>query len=64
MNRYSRVQFKTVVTQLDKMLEIHVNQQALDADEAHIMHGAISYKTKEAKDIMTPVSDMFLLPIS
>ena len=50
--------------ELMKMLDIHVKKDALDAEEGEIMYGAMSYKDKEAQEIMTPIENVYMLPVT
>ncbi|OQR90695.1 hypothetical protein ACHHYP_05317, partial [Achlya hypogyna] len=43
--------------ELTKMLEIHVKQQMLDADETDIMKGALYFKRKPVASVMTPIEN-------
>lgn len=47
-----------------KMLDIHVKRDAIDAEEGHIMHGAMSYKAKGVESIMTPIEQVYALPVN
>jgi metal transporter CNNM len=46
------------------MIEIHHQQQMIDIEESRILRGAMSYRSKTASDIMTPVNQVFMLPTS
>lgn len=50
--------------QLAEMIEIHENQQMIDSEERDILRGAMTFRSKTADSIMTPVDQVFMLPIS
>lgn len=47
--------------ELLKLLQIHVQQNAMDPDTAVAMTGALKYKNIAVKDVMTPLENVFLL---
>lgn len=49
-------------SQLGKLLEIHVKNETIDADQAKMMGGALQYRTKTVSDVMTSKKDVFMLP--
>jgi metal transporter CNNM len=50
--------------ELVQLLEIHARQKMLNAEEAHIVRGAMSYKRKPVTSVMVPRAKIFSLPIS
>ncbi|RYY32724.1 DUF21 domain-containing protein, partial [archaeon] len=54
---YSRQEFH-------KLVMMHAQTNRLDQQEAAIMSGAVTYRDKRAKDVMTPVSKLFALKSS
>eukprot|EP00512_Aurantiochytrium_limacinum_P003877 CAMPEP_0171496948 /NCGR_PEP_ID=MMETSP0958-20121227/6989_1 /TAXON_ID=87120 /ORGANISM="Aurantiochytrium limacinum, Strain ATCCMYA-1381" /LENGTH=732 /DNA_ID=CAMNT_0012031115 /DNA_START=408 /DNA_END=2607 /DNA_ORIENTATION=- len=50
--------------QLGTLLEIHVKHQQIDEEQARMMGGAMTYKAKLVKDVMTKKESMFMLPAS
>ncbi|KAF1313276.1 putative membrane protein, partial [Globisporangium splendens] len=50
--------------QLAEMIVIHETQQMIDSDESGILRGAITFRSKNAAAIMTPVDQVFMLPLS
>ncbi|GLE04360.1 hypothetical protein PINS_up013290 [Pythium insidiosum] len=50
--------------QLTEMIEIHEKEQMIHPEEGGILRGAMSFSSRTAKDIMTPVNQVFMLPIS
>lgn len=50
--------------ELQKLLEIHVQQQTLHPDEGDIVRGAMGYKQKVVRQIMVPADKIFALSIS
>lgn len=66
LDAYLGVDIGTVFTkrQLAEMIEIHETQQMIDAEERDILRGAMSFRAKSAESIMTPVDQVFMLPIS
>ncbi|RHY01015.1 hypothetical protein DYB36_009753 [Aphanomyces astaci] len=44
------------------MLDIHVKQNLLDADETDIMRGAMHFKAKVVASVMTPIDQVYSLP--
>ena len=50
--------------ELMKMLDIYVKQHAIDEEEGDIMHGAISYMSKNVSEIMTPIEEVFMLSVN
>ena len=55
----------TIHTQRDlkQVLEIHKEHSVVDAEQQNMMEGAISYKEKEVRDVMTPVEKVKLLSV-
>ncbi|EQC36145.1 hypothetical protein SDRG_06261 [Saprolegnia diclina VS20] len=51
-------------TEMSKMLEIHVKQKMLDADETDIMKGAMYFKRKAVASVMTPIDRVYMLPVT
>lgn len=49
--------------QLMQLLKIHMEHKALDADELGVMTGAMAFKQKEVRDVMTKVEDVYMLQI-
>eukprot|EP01029_Cantina_marsupialis_P012982 TRINITY_DN2879_c0_g1_i2.p1 TRINITY_DN2879_c0_g1~~TRINITY_DN2879_c0_g1_i2.p1 ORF type:complete len:503 (+),score=170.14 TRINITY_DN2879_c0_g1_i2:400-1908(+) len=49
--------------QLLKLLTIHVEHDAIDAEEGKVMSGAIQYSDKIVMDCMTPIADVYMLPV-
>ena len=45
------------------MLQIHVEENAMDQETANTMTGALKYKNVAVRDVMTPLSDMTVVPI-
>uniref|UniRef100_K3XCC3 CNNM transmembrane domain-containing protein n=1 Tax=Globisporangium ultimum (strain ATCC 200006 / CBS 805.95 / DAOM BR144) TaxID=431595 RepID=K3XCC3_GLOUD len=50
--------------QLTEMIAIHETQQMIDSDESGILRGAMTFRSKTAAAIMTPVDQVFMLPLS
>ncbi|CEG48550.1 hypothetical protein PPTG_14520 [Plasmopara halstedii] len=50
--------------ELQKLVEIHVNQKIMHPEEGFIVRGAMRYKNKVVSDIMIPARKVFSLPIS
>lgn len=50
--------------ELVQLLEIHARQKMFNAEEAHIVRGAMSYKRKPVIAVMVPRAKIFSLPIS
>jgi len=48
-------------SELEKLVQIHVQHNALDSGEANIMKGAITYKDKKVSDVMTSLEDVHML---
>ncbi|KAF0714406.1 hypothetical protein AaE_011580 [Aphanomyces astaci] len=48
--------------EIGKMLDIHVKQNLLDADETDIMRGAMHFKAKVVASVMTPIDQVYSLP--
>jgi metal transporter CNNM len=44
------------------MIEIHEKQEMIDEEEGDILRGAMTYRSKTAKSVMTPASQLFMLP--
>jgi metal transporter CNNM len=44
-----------------KLLQIHVEENAMDAETAHTMGGALRYKDVAVRDVMTPLANVFML---
>jgi len=44
-----------------KLLQIHVEENAMDPDTAIAMTGALKYKEMAVRDVMTPLSNVFML---
>lgn len=44
-----------------KLLQIHVEENAMDPDTATAMTGALKYKEMAVRDVMTPLSNVFML---
>jgi metal transporter CNNM len=47
--------------QLINLLKIHVDHQAVDTDVGDIMIGAVTFKDKLVKDVMTPIDKVYML---
>jgi metal transporter CNNM len=50
-------------SELMKLLQIHVSENALDPETAIAMTGALKYKNLSVKDVMTPVERIFMLSV-
>jgi metal transporter CNNM len=48
-------------SELLKMLEIHVKENALDQDTANTMTGALTFKDTRVRQVMTPIANTFML---
>lgn len=46
------------------MIGIHHKQQMIDEEESEILRGAMTYRSKSAKCIMTPAEELFTVPSS
>lgn len=46
------------------MIEIHEKESMISTEEGGILRGAMMYRSKMAKTIMTPLDKLFMLPIS
>jgi len=44
-----------------KLLQIHVEENAIDPDTAITMTGALKYKEMAVRDVMTPLANVFML---
>lgn len=44
-----------------KMLQIHVEENAMDHETANTMTGALKYKNVAVRDVMTPLDNVFML---
>lgn len=53
---YNKNEFK-------KLVEMHVVSQEINKDEAKIMKGALELGTREVKEIMTPISDVYMVEV-
>ncbi|EEC46766.1 predicted protein, partial [Phaeodactylum tricornutum CCAP 1055/1] len=49
--------------ELMKLLQIHVENEAMDQDTAVAMRGALKYKDTTVKEVMTPLSNTFMLSV-
>lgn len=47
--------------ELVKLLQIHVQEDAMDPDTAKTMKGALQYKDKVVREVMTPLENTFML---
>lgn len=50
-------------SEIRKMLEIHVQENALDKETANTMTGALLFKDIPVKQVMTPIDNTFMLSI-
>jgi metal transporter CNNM len=50
-------------SEIRKMLEIHVNENALDKETANTMTGALLFKNIPVKQVMTPIANTFMLSV-
>ena len=48
-------------TEMLKLLQIHVEENAIDPDTANTMTGALKYKDVAVRDVMTPLANTFML---
>jgi metal transporter CNNM len=48
-------------SELLKMFEIHVKENALDQDTANTMTGALTFKDTRVRQVMTPIANAFML---
>ncbi|ODN00197.1 Metal transporter CNNM4 [Orchesella cincta] len=48
---------------LKELLKVTRDQHGLETEEMGIISGALEMKTKTVKDIMTPLDDIFMLPV-
>jgi Mg2+/Co2+ transporter CorC len=46
-----------------KLLQIHVQENAMDAETAGAMTGALTYKSTHVKEVMTPIERTFMLNV-
>jgi metal transporter CNNM len=53
---YTRAEFM-------KLVQMHVAAEKLHSSEANIISGALAYRSKAVKEIMTPVVDMFAVKV-
>jgi metal transporter CNNM len=51
------------VSELLKLLEIHVDANAMDKDTADTMTGALTFKNILVRDVMTPLENVFMLSV-
>ncbi len=49
--------------QMKKLLQVHVEHNALDENQAKIMQGAMGYMDKTVSSVMTPVENIFMLDV-
>lgn len=50
-------------SQLMELLKLHVRHNAVDAEEADVMTGALKFKSKQVAEVMTPQEEMFMLHV-
>lgn len=50
-------------SELLKMLEIHVKENAMDKETANAMTGALTYKDTSVSQVMTPLANTFMLSL-
>jgi len=46
-----------------RLLDVHYSHKAIDEGEKKMMHGALSIHNVTLKDVMTPIEDVFMLPL-
>lgn len=51
-------------TELTELLKIHVQHGALDVETGREIAGAMNYKERTVRDVMTPAKDCFMLSVS
>lgn len=51
-------------TELGELLKIHVQHGALDVETGREVAGAMTYKERTVRDVMTPAKDCFMLSVS
>lgn len=49
--------------ELLKLLQIHVQENAIDEETGNTMTGALKYKDMKVSDVMTPLSNVFMLKV-
>ncbi|KAG7381016.1 Metal transporter cnnm2 [Phytophthora pseudosyringae] len=50
--------------QLAEIIDIHEKQEMIDKDESRIIRGAMTFGSKTARSIMTPVDQLFMASVS
>jgi metal transporter CNNM len=48
-------------SEMIKLLQIHVHEQVMDPETATAMQGALKYKDMSVKEVMTPLTNVFML---
>lgn len=51
-------------TELTELLKIHVKHGALDVETGRELAGAMTYKERAVRNVMTPAKDCFMLSLS
>jgi len=50
--------------ELMKLLQIHVEHGTLDVESGNVVEGALKYKEIKVEEVMTPIEDCFMLPMT
>ena len=50
--------------QLDKLLEMHMADEAITTDDQHLLSSALHFSSKVVEEIMTPLEDVFMISVT